>query len=97
MVYRKSKRSTSPGPRAQGVMASTKGEKYSYVVDKFWVVEDVLPNRNVLLRTRRGKLHQVSADDINLRPARWIERVLYRNRFRDVIAKRSLPHGAPVA
>lgn len=94
VIYRKSKRSTSPGPRAQSVVASTKGEKYSYVVDKFWVVEQVLPGDKVLLRTRRGKLHQVKVDDINLRPARLLERLLYRNRFRNVSPASSMPSGA---
>ena len=84
VVYRKSKRSTTPGPRAQGVVASTKGEKYSYVVDKYWVVECIEDNGELVLRTRRGKLHRVSPDDANLRHAGLIEKLLYRNRFRDV-------------
>lgn len=83
VIYRKSKRSAAPGPRAQAVKASEKGEKYSYVVDKFWIVDAVLPDNQLRLRTRRGKVHQLSADDANLRPASWIDRLLYRHRFRE--------------
>lgn len=81
VVYRKSKRSTSPGPRAQRVIASQKGEKYSYVVEKFWVVEAVLPGNKLLLRTRRGKVHQIESEDLNLRRANLLHRILYRHRF----------------
>lgn len=83
MVYRKTKFSPSPGPRATAVAPMRHGEGYSYVVDKFWVVTDVLDDDWLRLRTRRGKEHVVRADDPNLRPARWWERWLYRQRFRD--------------
>lgn len=83
VVYRKSKRSTSPGPRAQRVIASQKGEKYSYVVEKFWIVEAVLPGDKLLLRTRRGKVHQIQADDLNLRRATLLHRIMYRHRFQE--------------
>ncbi len=83
VIYRKSKQSTTPGPRAQGVQASSKGEKYSYVVDKFWVVEAVLPGDKLLIRTRRGKVHQIDIRDENLRLANFLYRILYRGRFRE--------------
>ena len=82
-VYRKSKRSTSPGPRAEHVVASTKGETYTYVVDKFWVVESVLPENRLLLRTAKGKTHTIDTQDPNLRKPSWIQRLLWRNRFRE--------------
>jgi hypothetical protein len=81
VIYRKSKRSTTPGRRARLVMASMKGEKYSYVVDKFWIVEAVLPGNKLLLKTRRGKVHQISGDDLNLRRANLWYRIMYRHRF----------------
>lgn len=87
VVYRKSKRSSTPGPRAQHVVASSKGEKYSYVVDKFWVVESVLPGDQLLMRTRRGKCHQISAEDPNLRRANWFWRLVYRHRFLEVVQR----------
>lgn len=81
VVYRKQKHSTSPGPRAKEVSAAPRGETYSYVVDKFWVVQEQLEDGRLLLTTRRGKEHTVSPDDPNLRHARWWERWLYRRRF----------------
>ena len=97
VIYRKSKRSAAPGPRAQEVVASQKGEKYSYVVDKFWIVDAVLPGNQLRLRTRRGKVHQLSADDPNLRPANWLNRLLYRNRFREIPPAKSAAAVAPSA
>ncbi|MEM1070348.1 MAG: hypothetical protein AAGI63_15705 [Planctomycetota bacterium] len=82
-VYRKSKRSTTPGPRAANVVATEKGETYTYVVDKFWVVESVLPDDQVQLRTKRGKTHVISLEDPNLRRPSWIQRLLWRDRFRE--------------
>lgn len=36
VVYRKSKRSTAPGPRAKNIQPATHGEEYGYSVDKYW-------------------------------------------------------------
>ena len=83
-VYRKSKRSARPGKRATNVVATSKGETYTYVVDKFWVVESVLPGDRLRLRTARGKTHEIDIDDPNLRRPTWLQRLLFRNRFRNV-------------
>lgn len=83
-VYRKSKRSPTPGKRAADVVATTKGETYTYVVDKFWVVETTLPDNRIRLRTARGKVHEIEVDDPNLRRPTWLQRLLFRNRFRAV-------------
>lgn len=83
VVYRKQKYSASPGPRAKSVAAAPLGETYAYVVDKYWVVKKRLEDDRVLLITRTGKEHAVSLNDPNLRPARWWERWLYKDRFRE--------------
>lgn len=81
-IYRKSKRSTHPGERACEIKANVKGETYAYVVDKFWVVDDVLEDGTIVLKTARGKRHHIAPDDRNLvRPnlwtrLRWTERFL---------------------
>ena len=80
MIYRKQKSSVSPGPRASDVHAAGKGNTYRYVVEKYWVVEEVLDDNRLKICTRRGKRHWVSADDLSLRKARWWERLLYRSR-----------------
>ena len=80
VVYRKQKSSTSPGPRAKDIHASSGGEGYRYVVDKYWIVEAV-EDEAMLLRTRRGKVNRVPFDDPRVRPARLWERWVHRDRF----------------
>ncbi|MCA9069057.1 MAG: hypothetical protein KDA84_09050 [Planctomycetaceae bacterium] len=84
VIYRKSKQSPVPGPRAQQVTPSKRGEVYSYVVDKFWIVVEVLENHQIRLRTRRGKEHKIPMNDPNLRATRFWERWVYRSRFEEV-------------
>jgi hypothetical protein len=81
VIYRVSKTSTDPGPRAQAVFPAEHGDWYSYQVDKFWAVSEVLSDGTLALVTRRGKQHVVSPDDLRLRPARWWERWFYKDRF----------------
>ena len=81
VIYRKTKHSTHPGPRAHSINPNPHGDEYTYVVDKFWVVEEVLPEGQMILRTRRGKQHTVSVDDPNLRKANIWERFWHRDRF----------------
>ncbi|MCA9139953.1 MAG: hypothetical protein KDB00_24440 [Planctomycetales bacterium] len=87
-VYRKSKSGATPGRRAAQVVASTKGETYRYVVDKFWVVDEVLSDGKLRLVTAKGKVHTISADDPNLRRPGLLQRFLWRERFATVEASR---------
>jgi len=80
-VYRKSKQGANPGRRAAQVIASSKGETYRYVVDKFWVVDDVLSDGRLRLVTARGKVHTIDVDDPNLRRPGIFQRLLWRDRF----------------
>lgn len=84
VIYLKQKTSTSPGPRAEDVHPSPAGETYSYIVEKYWIVQQVQDDGKLQLRTRRGKLHVVSPDDPRLHRPRWWERWLLRSRFRAV-------------
>lgn len=81
VIFRVTKQSTDPGPRAVDVHPAPSGETYSYQVDKFWTVSDVQTTGTVLLVTRRGKQRPVPKDDPRLRHARWWERWFYRDRF----------------
>jgi hypothetical protein len=45
------------------------------------MVSDRRQDGTVVLLTRRGKQHVVQCNNPRLRPAKWWERVLYRNRF----------------
>ena len=86
VIYRKQKTSVSPGPRAQQMNPSPKGETYNYFVEKHWIVDEVLDDGMLRLRTRRGKQHIVRADDPHLRKARWWETWMLGGRFRSVEA-----------
>lgn len=81
VVYLKTKRSPNPGPRAAHVQPTPHGEEYVYVVDKFWVVTEVRDEGQLVLRTRRGKQHIVAADDPQLRPMRWWEKLLWQHKI----------------
>lgn len=81
VVYRKTKRSVHPGPRASHVMPETHGEGYTYLVEKFWRVRAVQDDGNVVVCTRSGKQHVVSAADHNLRKPGLIKYFLWRHKF----------------
>jgi hypothetical protein len=95
VVYRKTKASVSPGPRAQNVSPSEHGDQYTYTVDKFWIVQQVLEDGALRLITRRGKEHIVQPTDPNLHRASWWERLWFRKRF-DAIFETEEP-GSPTA
>lgn len=84
VIYRLQKVSASPGPRAQDVVPAAHGEEYSYLVDKYWVVDEVLADGKLRLRTRRGKTHVVATTDRRLRRPRWWEKWLLAGRFHAV-------------
>ncbi len=81
VVFAKDKKSISPGPRAKEVVPQTKGEAYSYIVEKYWTVAEVTDDNTATLITRRGKKHTVSLDDPRLRHANLWERWMYSDRF----------------
>ncbi|MBA2114884.1 hypothetical protein [Bremerella alba] len=80
VVYTKTKHTTSPGPRAHDIEPESRGEYYTYAVDKYWIVESVEPD-GIMCRTRRGKSHRISLDDPRLRPAKFWEKLFLRSRF----------------
>jgi hypothetical protein len=81
IIYRKQKVSRRPGRRAREVYAASQGDTYSYVVDKFWLVQDVLFDGRIEVTTRTGKHHFLSPADPNLRLPRLYERLRYRRYF----------------
>src|SRR5262249_54972222 len=50
-------------------------------VDKCWRVDEALLDGQIVVRTRRGKRHTLSADDPHLRPVSWWEWLLCWHRF----------------
>ena len=81
VVYTLPKQSPTPGPRARSIHPSRMGDDYSYLVDKFWMVAEVLPDNKLRLVTRRGKYRVVSCDDLLLHKAGWWQRFRNRGRF----------------
>ena len=75
------KHSENPGPRAHTIAPAAHGEVYTYIVDKFWIVSEVLDDGKLKLQTRTGKHHTVAANDHRLRKTKWWERIVYRNKL----------------
>jgi hypothetical protein len=84
VIYRKLKHSAVPGPRATKISPTPKGELYSYVVPKYWIVQEVLSDGRLQLRTRRGKIHLIAASDPNLSRVSWWNRWVYKDRFKRI-------------
>jgi len=81
VIYRVSKSSTRPGPRAQAIRPSRAGNDYRYVIEKFWIIDEIRSDGMLVLRTRRGKSHVVPPDAAALRRPNLWERWWYRRRF----------------
>ena len=81
VIYRKTKFSSDPGPRARSVSPSKHGDSYGYWVDKLWMVVDVSSPERVIVQTRQGKRIELNANDPNLRPASLLDRIRYWGRF----------------
>ncbi len=87
VIYRKTKNSSRPGPRARQVYPLERGETYHYVVDKFWKVVDVNDDEyTVDVVTRTGKLHRLAMNDPNLYKPRFLKYLMFRKRFPDMNA-----------
>jgi hypothetical protein len=81
IVYRMSKHSSHPTPRAVEVWPEPAGEFYSYDVLKYWVVSGVQADGRLVVTTRRGKRRLIHPDDPALRRATWWERLFCASRF----------------
>lgn len=82
VIFRATKHSARPGPRAEDIHPEEGGEKYRYVVDKFWQVIGVDPeHREVVLATRRGKKRRLPVDHPALRKPNFWERWRYRKQW----------------
>ena len=89
VIFQMPKTSRRPGPRAQNIRPAQCGDTYRYTIEKYWVVDEILSDGLLLLRTRRGKTHVVAAKDPRLKhPSLW-QQIRYRKRFLAVRAGRS--------
>lgn len=80
VVYTRMKHSLSPGPRAKNISPSLHGEMYSYEVDKYWIVKEVL-EKDILIETRCGKQKVISLSDERLRKPTVFESIFLRKKF----------------
>ena len=84
VIFSATKCNPQPSPRARDVQAARNGDDYYYVVEKCWIVAEVRPDGQLLLKTRRGKSHLIPPDDPQLRPANLWDRLRYRSRFKEL-------------
>ncbi len=80
-MCRVTRNSTRLPPGAKQVVPSLRGESYSYVLDKFWLVMGKADSGKLRVRTRRGREFQIDPDDRRLRAATWRERAVWRHKF----------------
>jgi hypothetical protein len=80
VIFSLTRHGTRVEPQAREVRPEPHGEGYVYAVDKFWVVADQ-HDGVIAVRTRRGKIYYVEANDPRLHVASWWQRMIYRNRF----------------
>jgi hypothetical protein len=81
IVYRSTKHSSHPTPRAVWIDPAPNGEFYTYAVMKYWIVTAVRPDGTVEACTRRGKTRLLHPHDPALRRANWWERLFLAHRF----------------
>lgn len=81
VVYLTTKHSVHPTPRAEKVQPEPHGEGYTYDVKKYWLVQEVNGDGNLVVVTRRGKTRVVAKNDPRLRNANWWERMFQSHRF----------------
>jgi hypothetical protein len=81
VIYRKTKYSRRPGPRAASITPARHGDSYAYVVEKYWLVVARKSPDEIIVQTRRGKRLTLNTNDVNLRAASFLDRLLYGRRF----------------
>ena len=82
VIFRRLRSANRPSRKATRIRPSLRGESYAFVVNKYWIVDDLIDDEElVLLRTPKGKTISVSIHDPSLRHATIVERWLYRRRF----------------
>jgi len=81
IIYKKNKISAHPTPRARDVHPSSGGDDYHYVVDKYWIVTDIIDEQTIEAMTRTGKKHRLSVRDPRLRKAGLFSRLFHYSHF----------------
>lgn len=88
VVYQKSKVSSHPSPRAEDVRPAPHGDDYSYAIEKYWTVSDVIDENTIEVVTRTGKRHRLKVTDPSLRKASAWELLRKQDDFPELPPKR---------
>ena len=94
VIYRATRHGKRPSPKAQQIFPASKGELYTYVVEKLRQVVEICEDGSLVLEARSGKRRVVACDDPNVRRASWWERIRYRRRMRAIRAMRVVHAGS---
>ncbi len=81
VIFRKSKTSVRPSPRAKDLQPAKHGDTYSYIIDKFWKVVQVFDDNTIEVETRRGKRSRLDANSPLVRKVYPWERFFFRDRL----------------
>ena len=81
IIVQKWKASTHPSLRAKETFPSRNGEMYSYRIDKFWKVVQIVDDKTIEVETRRGKRYRLEKNGFKGRKAGFFDRLFYRDRF----------------
>ena len=89
VIYRATRHGKRPSPKAQRVFPASKGELYTYIVEKLRRVVEIGDDGSLVLEARSGKRRVVAGDDPNVRRTSWWERIKYRRYIRAIRAVQS--------
>ena len=81
IVFKKWKASTNPSPRAKDTFPSPHGDYYTYRIDKYWKVVDIIDADTIEVETRRGKRHRISVKTENVRKMNFLDKWLMRRQM----------------
>ena len=81
IVFRKWKSSTHPSPRAKETYPSKHGDTYTYGIDKYWKVVEIIDGDTIEVETRRGKRHRLSLKTAKFRKMNFLDRWLMGREF----------------
>ncbi|MGL4555496.1 MAG: hypothetical protein ACRC33_30370 [Gemmataceae bacterium] len=81
IIYRRYRTATRLRRKAQDIFPSANGDSYTFAVDKYYRVEEVLPDGRVVVRTRRGKRRTLNPADPAMRRPSWWEWLWCWHRF----------------
>jgi len=81
VIVKKFKASTHPSSRAKDIDPAIHGDTYSYRIDKYWKVVQVLDDGMIEIETRGGKRHHLDRRNLGFRKANLLDRLIHRNRF----------------